>query len=299
LKIIENHFGGTIPFIVVIKSLTETDFSDPGAVKMIETFENKFLSENEGLTSVFSIVEYIKEFNQAFNNNDAAYHAIPDSRLDIADAFELGDPEVLDRIIAPNHREICITFNTIWDSNESGYKLHEDALRYLEKTTGKAYAFHITGISSLYLTMDKHLQETQIKSFFIAFTVIFLIMIFVCKNLWLAALCMIPNLFPIAITLGIMGGFGIPLDVATTMIASVTIGIAVDDTIHFVSWLRRNSSTTHDVARRQLFRRLRTWASRLSSRRCCSLQDSLYWFSAVLCRPKYLASSPPFQWSLR
>jgi len=248
LTIIENHFGGTIPFIVVIKSLTGTDFSDPKAVKMIETFENKFLTENEGLTSVFSIVEYIKEFNQAFNNNDTAYHSIPDSRLDIADAFELGDPEVLDRIISPDHREICITFNTIWDSNKSGYKLHEDVLSYLEKTIGKAYAFHITGISSLYLAMNKHLQETQIKSFFIAFTVIFLMMIFVCRNLWLAALCMIPNLFPIAITLGIMGWFGIPLDVATTMIASVTIGIAVDDTIHFVSWLRRNSGTTNDVA---------------------------------------------------
>ena len=248
LTIIEDHFGGTIPFIVVIKSLTDTDFSDPVAVKMIESFENKFLNENEGLTSVFSIVEYIKEFNQAFNNNDSAYHSIPDSRLDIADAFELGDPEVLDRIISPDHREICITFSTIWDSNESGYKLHKDTLRYLEKTIGKAYAFHITGISSLYLAMNKHLQETQIKSFFIAFTVIFLMMIFVCRNLWLALLCMIPNLFPIAVTLGIMGWFGIPLDVATTMIASVTIGIAVDDTIHFVSWLRRNSGTTNDAS---------------------------------------------------
>jgi len=57
---------------------------------------------------------------------------------------------------------------------------------------------------------------------------------------------MVPNLFPIAVTLGIMGWFGIPLDVSTTMIASVTIGIAVDDTIHFISWLRRNSGSGND-----------------------------------------------------
>jgi predicted RND superfamily exporter protein len=45
---------------------------------------------------------------------------------------------------------------------------------------------------------------------------------------------MIPNLIPIAITLGVMGYLGINLDVATIMIASVAIGISVDDTIHFL-----------------------------------------------------------------
>ncbi len=47
-------------------------------------------------------------------------------------------------------------------------------------------------------------------------------------------------MFPIGVTLGIMGWFDIPLDVSTIMIASVTIGIAVDDTIHFITWFRRN-----------------------------------------------------------
>ncbi len=248
LKVIEKNFGGTIPFIVVIRSEKNSDFSDPHAVKLVENFENKFVTENEGITSVFSIVEYIKEFNQAFNSNDPAFYRIPDSSTDIADAFELGDSEVLNRIISPDHREICVTFNTVWSSNESGYLLHAAATDYLEKTLGSDFSFHITGLSSLYLTMDKHLQESQIRSFFIAFTIIFLMMIAVCRNLWLAILAMIPNIFPIAVTLGIMGWFGIPLDVATTMIASVTIGIAVDDTIHFISWLRRNNAASTDTA---------------------------------------------------
>ncbi len=247
LLVIEENFGGTIPFIVVIRAEKDIDFSDPDAVKLAEKLENKFLNENEGITSVFSIVEYIKEFNQAFNSNDPDFYRIPDLRSDIADAFELGDPDVLERIISPDHRQICVTFNTIWESNESGYLLHAAVTEYLRQELKSDFSFHITGLSSLYLTMDKHLQESQIRSFFIAFTIIFLMMIAVCRNLWLAALAMIPNLFPIALTLGIMGWFGIPLDVATTMIASVTIGIAVDDTIHFVSWLRRNSGIHTDT----------------------------------------------------
>lgn len=96
--------------------------------------------------------------------------------------------------------------------------------------------------------MDKHLQESQIRSFFIAFLIIFLMMVAVCRNFFLAAIAMVPNLFPIAMPLGVMGWFDIPLDVATTMIASVTIGITVDDTIHFVSWLRRNNAVCPDTA---------------------------------------------------
>ncbi len=245
--VIENHFGGTIPFIVWIKAEKETDFEDPEAVKRVETIQQHLLSENKDLTHAFSIVNYLKEFNQAINANKPAYFKVPDSRLDIVDAYELGDPAVLDRIISLDHRQICITFLSIWKSNEAGYRLHSEVNTYLEKILGDAFSFNITGLSSLYLRMDKHLQEGQQRSFAIAFTIIFFVMLFVCRNFWLAIFSMVPNLFPIIMTLGLMGWLGIPLDVATTMIASVTIGIAVDDTIHFVSWIRRNSGLKKDA----------------------------------------------------
>ena len=244
-QVIEKQFGGTIPFVVVIRSETG-DFADPAAVKRIEKFQETFLAENEGITSAFSVVEYVKEFNKAFNENNPAFYRVPDAAEDIADAYELGDPEVLERLLSMDRKETCVIFNTIWDSDESGYRLHADVTDYLSNHFHPDFSFHITGLSSLYLTMNKHLQESQIKSFFIAFFIIFLMMIVVCRGFWLAVLSMIPNLFPIFLTLGVMGWAGIPLDVATTMIASVTIGIAVDDTIHFVSWLRRNAAIHKD-----------------------------------------------------
>ncbi len=243
--VIEKQFGGTIPFVVVIQSKTG-DFTDPAAVRRIEQFQEMFLAENEGITSAFSVVEYVKEFNKAFNENNPAFYRIPEAAEDIADAYELGDPEVLERLLSMDRKETCVIFNTIWDSDESGYRLHADVTDYLSNHFRPDFSFHITGLSSLYLTMNKHLQESQIKSFFIAFFIIFLMMILVCRSFWLAVLSMIPNLFPIFLTLGVMGWAGIPLDVATTMIASVTIGIAVDDTIHFVSWLRRNAAIHKD-----------------------------------------------------
>jgi len=246
-KVIEKHFGGTIPFVVWISARGEKDFEDPQTVKLIQVIQERLLSENRDLTHAFSIVNYLKEFNQAINENKSAFFKVPDSRLDILDAYELGDPAVLDRIISLDHKQISLTFLSTWKSNEAGYQLHSEARQYLEKMLGNAFEFHITGLSSLYLKMDKNLQEGQQRSFAIAFTIIFLVMLFVCRNFWLAVFSMIPNLFPIVMTLGLMGWLGIPLDVATTMIASVTIGIAVDDTIHFIAWMRRNSGMKKDA----------------------------------------------------
>ena len=53
---------------------------------------------------------------------------------------------------------------------------------------------------------------------------------------------MIPNIFPIIATLGMMGWLDIPLNETTIMIAAVTLGIAVDDTVHFLTWYMRYSS---------------------------------------------------------
>ena len=59
---------------------------------------------------------------------------------------------------------------------------------------------------------------------------------------------MIPNLLPIAVILGFMGWFHIKLDVATVMIASIAIGIAVDDTIHFIVRFRQYKPSPGDYA---------------------------------------------------
>jgi predicted RND superfamily exporter protein len=54
------------------------------------------------------------------------------------------------------------------------------------------------------------------------------------KSIKVGALSMIPNIFPILVNLGIMGFFGITLNISTAMVSAIAIGIAVDDTIHFI-----------------------------------------------------------------
>jgi len=71
---------------------------------------------------------------------------------------------------------------------------------------------------------------------------VLLIFCLVFRSIKLALICFIPNLFPILLTFGVMGLLGIPLNVGTVTVGVVILGLAVDDTIHFMYFFKRTGS---------------------------------------------------------
>jgi predicted RND superfamily exporter protein len=85
------------------------------------------------------------------------------------------------------------------------------------------------------------------KSYTIALIVITVLMVLLIGKLRIGMLSMIPNLFPICLTLGIMGWFKVPMDLFTMLVGSIAIGLAVDDTIHFMHNFRRYFEESGDA----------------------------------------------------
>ncbi|RME04927.1 MAG: hypothetical protein D6805_01350 [Planctomycetota bacterium] len=97
---------------------------------------------------------------------------------------------------------------------------------------------HITGTGALFPTAADSIVEGQKKSFLMAILIIFITMVVVFRSFRTGILGLIPNVFPIVTTFGAMGWLGIPLNSSTSMVASISIGIAVDVAIHFISRFR-------------------------------------------------------------
>ena len=93
---------------------------------------------------------------------------------------------------------------------------------------------HITGMVVLYNNMLQSLYRSQILTIGVVFLAIMLMFIILFRSLKLAAIAIIPNLISAGMVLGFMGWMEIPLDIMTITIAAITIGIAVDDTIHYM-----------------------------------------------------------------
>ncbi len=94
--------------------------------------------------------------------------------------------------------------------------------------------FHITGMVVLYNNMLQSLYRSQILTIGVVFLAIMLMFIILFRSVKLAVIAIIPNLISAGMVLGFMGWMKIPLDIMTITIAAITIGIAVDDTIHYM-----------------------------------------------------------------
>ena len=90
------------------------------------------------------------------------------------------------------------------------------------------------GYLPVYATVVDYIVDSQIRSFLIALALIFGLMLVWMRSVRLALISLVPNLFPVLVMLGTMGAAGIALDAATAVLAALVLGIAIDDTIHFL-----------------------------------------------------------------
>lgn len=112
--------------------------------------------------------------------------------------------------------------------------LHKIRLDLTENLGIKDEQIHLTGMFVLYNNVLQSLFSSQIMTIGVVFLVIMGMFVIQFRSLRLAIIAIIPNMISAGMVLGLMGLLGIPLDIMTITIAAITIGIAVDDTIHYV-----------------------------------------------------------------
>ena len=117
-------------------------------------------------------------------------------------------------------------------------KRFENAMRKAADDT-KGVTVHYTGMVPLFHIAQRELLNGLFKSFLLAFLIIAVMMIFWFRSFAAGVVTMLPNVFPAAVIFGWMGWTDRIVDIGSMMTASVAMGIAVDDTVHFLTWFRR------------------------------------------------------------
>jgi predicted RND superfamily exporter protein len=119
-----------------------------------------------------------------------------------------------------------------------------ELLRRLESGVEQQFGFtdeqvRVTGILVLYNNVLQSLYDSQILTLGVVMFVIMLMFLTLFRSMKIAILCIIPNAIAAAFVLGVMGWLGLPLDIMTITIASISVGIGVDNTIHFMHRFKR------------------------------------------------------------
>jgi uncharacterized protein len=239
--------GGTGMFTLVLKG-EEKDFSDPEFLGKIERFQ-KFAEGQPGVSKTISMVDLIKDINVGMNGGKEEFRAIPPNAQLISQyllAYQMSGGEELGDYLTRERTKSQISIRIrMGNTNELlGLfdRLQGESLRLFGENRSV-----MTGISSLSIKMASYIQQGQIQGFGTGILAIALCMVLFLGSFRVGLLSMLPNLFPIVVVLGAMGWLGIKLDYVKMLISSISLGIIVDDTIHFFSRFQRNFKESGNV----------------------------------------------------
>ena len=254
---IEEKLVGTTP-LEIIFSTSSPDEEEAEILIQPETLHyfkdlQSWLQKQPEVDKTVSVVDFIEEMNWGFHAQDDQFLSIPEDQNLISQYLFIYDGEDMYDFIDADYQQARIAMNVnVHGANEIS-DLMKKTEQYLKQQPLKNTQWRITGAGRLFADQETLLIEGQVLSLGGALLLIFTLMLILWRSLKDTLICMIPNLSPIVLIFIIMGIFGIWLDMATAMIASVAVGIAIDDTIHvyhgFIDRVRKGIHPIFALAR--------------------------------------------------
>jgi len=244
----DDVYNGFANLEFVLDSGEEGGVKNPKYLKQALAFQ-EYLETIPAAGKANSVLNYIRKMNQAMHDDDPNFYILPDSRELTAQyllLYENSSPEEdLTDLKSMDERVMRISLKLQNMSTAKMKVLVEEIKLELENTYPELNTV-ITGDLILFNSMDIYIQEGLVRSFSLAIGLIVICFFVLLRSFKYGLLAMIPSLFPIFFAGGIMYLMGLTLDLATMIVAAVTFGIAVDDTIHVMNRyiLGRNNGKT-------------------------------------------------------
>ncbi len=245
-QLIENRLVGVTALEIVVDGPARDTFKDSDRLKMLKSVQDwvETLPEVDRAVSMADIVE---EMHWAFNGEDTASRAIPDNNKLLSQLLLIYDGKDLQELVNNEYQRTRILLNVNVHGANAIQSVTQKIQAHLNTVNAPGITWQISGNGRLFSDQEDLLVVGQLHSFLGAFGQIFLIMLILWRSLPSAGISMLPNLAPLAFIFVIMGSAGIHLDMATVLIASVVLGITVDDTIHFLHQFQERREKGHGV----------------------------------------------------
>jgi hypothetical protein len=240
---------------VLIDTGKENGIQDPELLRRIDATAkaiSQVTTENIHVGKVTSIADIVKETNQALHNNDPAYYTIPEDRALLAQElllFENSAPEDLVQIVDSQFSKTRMTVKIPFIDAVYYPPLQDKLEPLMAEMIGDKANVSSTGLLVMTAKTIYNLIISMINSYMLSITLISLLMMLFLGSVRVGLLSMFSNITPIAITLGFMVLMDVPLDAFTLLIGSIALGLAVDDTIHFMNNFIRYMNRYQDPER--------------------------------------------------
>jgi len=250
---IDEHFGGSVTMEVLV------DTREPGGL-----YEPEMLAELDRLAfeianvarepivvaSTLSVLDIVKETHQALNENRPGMRRIPETREAVAQElllFENSGTDDTEELVDSQFRMSRLNVRVPFVDALLFPEFIGAVEGVLARRIGDRADYQVTGLMALLATIFDAVIVSMARSYAFAIAVITPLMMLLLGSLRRGLVSMVPNLLPIVAVLAVMGWLGLAIDTTTMLIGAMVIGIAVDDTIHFMHKFHRYFEETGDL----------------------------------------------------
>lgn len=236
--LVDKVMGGTGGLVYLFDTGEADGIKNPEFLREIERVQQQANADTFLVKKTYSIVDLLKDINQSFHGGDPAYYAIPENRELVAQlllVYEMSGGEELQQYVSSDYSRANLEIRCR-NTETSHYQDFRDRMQnYLQKNPVQTASVTLTGIGKLWIQLTEYITSSQIRGLALAFAIITVMMCLVFRSVKIGMVSMLPNVSPVFFALGFMGWAGISLDYTKLLIATIAVGIVVDDTIHFVT----------------------------------------------------------------
>lgn len=255
-EIVDEHMMGTGNMEIVVDTAISDGIMDPDVLNAMNRLQNT-IEENysEFIIRTNSLADLVID-THAIMQDSEDYRNIPDSQIAVSQLlylFNSSNPEERRALVSDDYSKSHISVQL----KNAGSNEYKEFFKDIQRDINKEFnglidrypniKVQITGSFALMMRLADDISNNQFKSLATAAVVISLLLMITLGSFQAGVLSIIPNLIPASLAFGLMGLLGVPLDTDTLMIAPLIIGIAVDDTIHFISHYRMSLAQNHNM----------------------------------------------------
>ena len=236
----------------VIDSKKENGIHDPEYLQTVEDFTN-WLRKQNMVAHVTSLTDISKRLNKSLHGDQPDWYRLPDNRQLAAQSFllyETGLPRELNLDELVNLKRSASVITVVVHKTDSEFLLDLDrrAINWLHQHASKYQFNEGTGLDMVFAHINHRNIRSLLKGTAIALVLISFVLIFALKSVRLGMISLIPNLIPAALAYGTWGYFIGKIDLSASIVICMSLGIVVDDTVHFLSkYLRARREKNYDV----------------------------------------------------
>ena len=254
LGVVDRELSGVGNLQVVLRGEPDV-FTQPWAMREVEKF-HEFTAKQPNVSKVISPAFIIREIHCANHDGDPAMAVIPDNDADIAEyLFTIGASTVgerLSEILTDDYSTARIAIQLTTMNTADQLEFIERFEHYAAANLDARLAVQTTGRAKVFAQQVKALVQGQVRSLFWTITLITIMLMIHFRSLRVALVSLLPNAIPVMLPLALMGLFRIHLNVSTSMVSCLAVGLAVDNAIHFLARYRRASrdgAASHEAVR--------------------------------------------------